>query len=131
MNFEMIDLLDKAIDTDSEPDLAMLIAEGVLSSDGEIVKNKLNFMAGAYADDLLNAIKGADMNSREVIGHIETLCQNNQYMGVFYFLLCLFIAVEMQPPYLFMILPCHEDAMHFYVSELIADLKDCSTDEDE
>lgn len=130
MNYEMIDLLDKAIDTDTEPDLAMLQTEGVLTPDGKIVKNKLNLMTGAYANDLLNAIDAVDMNPQEVIGHIEDLYQNNQYMGVFYFLLYLFTAVEMKPPYLFMILPRREDALRFYIGELIADMKDCYTDED-
>lgn len=131
MNFEMIDLLDKVIDTDTEPDLAMLQAEGVLNPDGEIVKNKLNLMTGAYADDLLNAIEEVDMNPQEVIGYIEALYQNNQYMGVFYFLLYLFTAVEMKPPYLFMILPRRDDALRFYVGELISDMKDCFLENDE
>lgn len=131
MNFEMIDLLDKAIDTDTEQDMAMLHSEGVLSSGGEIVENKLNLMTGAYAADLMNAIKEVDMNPQEVIGYFEILCQNNQYMGVFYFLLYLFAAVEMQLPYLFMILSRREDALRFYIGELIVDLKDCSTDVDE
>lgn len=128
MNFEMIDLLDKAIDTNVEPDLAMLHAEGVFSVDGEIVKNKLNLMTGAYASELIDSIEEADMNPQEVIGHIETLYQQNQLMAVFYFLLYLFTAVSMEPPYLFMILIRREDALQFYIVELIADMKECLTD---
>jgi hypothetical protein len=131
MNFDMIDLLDKIIAPDVQPDLAILRTEGVLTSDSKVVKNKLNLMTGAYADDLLNAIEEAEMDPLEVIEHLETLCQDNQYMGVFYFLLYLFTAMEMQPPYLYKILPRREDVLQFYISELIADLKDCFSDRDE
>jgi hypothetical protein len=49
MNFQMLDLLDKAIDRATEYDEAILIKEEVLTSKNRIVRNKLNLMFGAYA----------------------------------------------------------------------------------
>jgi hypothetical protein len=86
MNIQMLDLLDKAIDQDSEYDKALPIKEGVLTSENRIVKNKLNLMSGAYASSLLDAIVETDMNPQEVIEYIESLHQQNQNMGIYYFL---------------------------------------------
>lgn len=131
MNFQMLDLLDKAIDQDSEYDKAILIKEGVLISENRIVKNKLNLMSGAYASSLLDAIVEADMNPQEVIEYVESLHQQNQYMGVYYFLLYLFVALEMDIPYLYMQLPRNPEALQYYFGELIADIKDCALDQEE
>jgi len=131
MNFQMLDLLDKAIDQDTEYDQAMLTKEGVLTSENQIDKNKLNLMSGAYASNLLDAIVEADMNPQEVIEYIGNLYQQNQYMGVYYFLLYLFAALEMDIPYLYMQLPRHPEALQYYIGELIADIKDCALDQEE
>ncbi|MHB1315316.1 MAG: hypothetical protein ACYCX2_07520 [Christensenellales bacterium] len=131
MNFQMLDLLDKAIDQDSEYDKAILIKEGVLTSENRIVKNKLNLMSGAYASSLLDAIVEADMNPQEVIEYAEGLHQQNQYMGVYYFLLYLFAALEMDIPYLYLQLPRSPEALQYYIGELIADIKDCALDQEE
>lgn len=131
MNFEMIDLLDKAIDKDIEYDKILLRNEGVLTGNGEIVKNKLNLMTGAYATNLLDAIEEADMSVQEIIEHVERLYQGNQLTGVFYFLLYLITALGIELPYLYMQLPSHEAALRFYIGELIADMKDCFMDKNE
>jgi hypothetical protein len=116
INYEMIDLLEKTIDTNIEADLAMLKAKGFLSSDGQIEKNKLNLMTGAYVVDLMDTIIEADLNAQEVIVHIETLYIGNQFMAIFYFLLYLFAALDMQFPYLFIVFPRQVDALDFYIS---------------
>lgn len=131
MNFQMLDLLDKAIDQDTEYDQAMLTKEGVLTPEKQIVKNKLNLMSGAYASNLLDAIVEADMNPQEVIEYIESLHQQTQYMGIYYFLLYLFAALEMDVPYLYMQLPRDLEALQYYIGELIADIKDCAFDQEE
>ena len=87
MNFQMIDLLDKAIDQDLEIDKEILTKEGVLTTENQIVLNKLNLMSGAYASKLMDAIVEADMNPHEVLDYIESLQQQNQYIGIYYFLL--------------------------------------------
>ncbi|HNZ62989.1 MAG TPA: hypothetical protein PKH23_01480 [Bacillota bacterium] len=66
--------------------------EGVLTSENRIVKNKLNLMSGAYTS-MLDTIVEADMDPQEVIEHIESLYQQNQHMGIYYFLLYLFAAL--------------------------------------
>lgn len=131
MNFQMIDLLEKAIDKDLENDKVILTKEGVLTSENQIVLNKLNLMSGAYASNLMDAIVEADMNSQEVLAYIEGLHQQNQYMGIYYFLLYLFAALEMDVPYLFMQLPSHTEVLRLYIGELIADMKECTLDQEE
>jgi hypothetical protein len=131
MNFQMLDFLDKIIAQDFEDDNALLIKEGVLTSDGQMVLNKINLMTGAYASNLADGILEADMDLQEVVTHMESLQEQNQYMGIYYFLLYLFAALELDIPYLFMQLPSHTQVMQYYINELIADLKDCSTDQDD
>lgn len=48
MNFQMLDLLDKVVAQDFVGDHALLTKEGVLSSNGHMVLNKINLMTGAY-----------------------------------------------------------------------------------
>lgn len=131
MNFQMIDLLEKAIDKDFENDKAILTKEGVLTSENWVVLNKLNLMSGAYTSDLVKAIVEADMNPKEVLAYIESLHQQNQYMGIYYFLLYLFAALEMEIPYLFMQLPNNTEVLWLYIGELIADMKDCVLEQEE
>lgn len=131
MNFQMLDFLDKIIAQDFEDDNALLIKEGVLTSDGQMVLNKINLMTGAYASNLADGILEADMDLQEVVTHMESLQEQNQYMGIYYFLLYLFAALELDIPYLFMQLPSHMQVMQYYIHELIADLKDCSMDQDD
>lgn len=119
MNFQMLGL-DKAIDQDSEYDKAMLIKEGVLTSENRIVKNELNLTSGAYASSLLDAILEADMNPQVVIEYIESLHQQNQHMGIYHFLLYLFAALEMDAPYLFMQLPHNPAIIREYHKILMA-----------
>jgi YesN/AraC family two-component response regulator len=71
MIYQIVDLLDKAIAKDTEKDITLLIKEGLLTSEGQIVQNKINLMTGAYASDLLDCIMEADMNVQEVIEYIE------------------------------------------------------------
>jgi len=131
MNFQMIDLLEKAIDKDFENDKAILTKEGVLTSENRVVLNKLNLMSGAYTSSLVEAIIEADMNPQEVLAYIESLHQQNQYMGIYYFLLYLFAALEMEIPYLFMQLPNNKEVLWLYIGELIADMKDCVLEQEE
>lgn len=128
MNFQMLDLLDKAIAQDTDDDLALLTKEGVVTPDGQIVRNKLNLMSGAYTSDLLDNVVEANMNTTEVIEYIEGMQQQNQYMGIYFFLLSLFSALEMDVPYLFIQLPSKSEVLRLYILELIADLKDYCMD---
>ena len=128
MNYQTLDYLDKAISQDFESDNTLLIEEGVLSTDGDIVLNKINLMTGAYASNLADRIIEADINLQEVITYLEQLQKQNQYMGIYYFLFHLFAALQMDLPYLFIQLPSHTQVLQYYIHELIADLKDCSTD---
>jgi hypothetical protein len=128
MKYQMIDLLDKVIAEDFEEDNALLTKEGVLSSGGEMVLNKINLMTGAYASDLADGVLEADMDLQEVVNYLERLQEQKQYMGIYYFLLNIFGALEMDIPYLFMQLPGHTQVLQYYIHELIADFKDCSMD---
>jgi hypothetical protein len=128
MNYQMVDYLDKIVEQDIEGDIALLIKEGVLSPDGQVVFNKINLMTGAYASNLADGILEADMDLQEVVAHSERLQEQNQYMGIYYFLLYLFTALEMDIPYLFMQLPSNIKVLENYFLELITDLKDCTMD---
>ena len=64
------------------------------------------------------------------MAYIENLHQQNQYMGIYYFLLYLFAALEMDVLYLFMQLLNYTDILRLYIGELIADMKDCISDID-
>jgi hypothetical protein len=111
MNYQMIDLLDKAVDQNLEDDKETLMREGVLTFNDRIVINKLNLMSGAYSSKLIDYIKG--------------LYQQNQYMGIYYFLLNLITALEMDIPYLYMQLPSNIKVLQLYIGEVIADMKEC------
>ena len=129
MNFQMLDFLDKIVAQDFKGDSALLTKEGVLTSIGQMVLNKINLMTGTYASNLADGILEADMDLKEVVTHMESLQEQNQYMSIYYFLLYLFAALEMDIPYLFMQLPSHTQVLQYYMNELIADLKDCSMDQ--
>ncbi len=131
MNFQIIDLLDKLVSKDSEYDLSILMKEGVLSTEGQIVLNKLNLMTGAFASELLDNIADADINIQEVMEHLGHLMKRNEYTGCYYFLLTLFIAVDMDVPYLFIQLHSHLEVMRQYINELVDDIKDYSLDMDQ
>lgn len=88
-------------------------------------------MSGAYASKLMDAFVEADMNPQEVLAYVESLQQQNQYMGIYYFLLYLFSALEMEIPYLFMQLPSNMEVLQLYIGELIADMKDCILEQEE
>lgn len=124
MNYQMVDYLDKITAQDFESDTALLTKEGVLSPDGQIVLNKINLMTGAYVSNLADRI----LDLQEVVTRLERLQDQNQYMGIYYFLLYLFAALVMDIPYLFMQLPSHIKVLKYYVLELITDLKDCNMD---
>ena len=121
----MIDLLDKAIDQNIEDDKETLTKEGVLTFNDRIVINKLNLMSGAYASMLIDNIIEADMDPQKVLNYIESLYQQNQYMGIYYFLLHLITALEMDIPYLYMQLSSHTKVLQLYICEMIADMKEC------
>jgi hypothetical protein len=106
-----------------------LTKEGVLASNGQMVLNKINLMTGTYASNLADGILEADMDLQEVITHMESLQEQNQYMGIYFFLLYLFAALEMDILYLFMQLPSHTQVLQYYIHELISDLKECSMDQ--
>ena len=129
MNFQMLDFLDKIVAQDFEGDSTLLTKEGVLTSNGQMVLNKINLMTGVYASNLADGILEADMDLQEVVTHMESLQEQNQYMGIYYFLLYLFAALEMDIPYLFMQLPSHTQVLQYYIHELISDLKDCGMDQ--
>ena len=129
MNFQMLDFLDKIVAQDFEGDSALLTSEGVLTSNGQMVLNKINLMTGTYASSLADRILEEDMDLQEVVAHMESLQEQNQYIGNYYFLLYLFAALEMDIPYLFMQLPSHTQVLQYYIHELISDLKDCSMDQ--
>lgn len=130
MNYQMLDYLDKIAAQDFEGDNTLLTKEGVLSSNGQMVLNKINLMTGAYASNFADGILEADMDLHEVVTYLERLQEQNQYMGIYYFLLYLFAALEMDLPYLFMQLTSHMQVLQYHMNELITDLKDCSTDKD-
>lgn len=67
MKYQMIDLLDKVVAEDFEGDNTLLTKEGVLSSNGGLVLNKINLMTGAYVSDLADGILEADMDLQEVV----------------------------------------------------------------
>jgi hypothetical protein len=125
MNYQIIDLLDKAIDQNLEDDKAILTKEGVLTFNNQISINKLNLMSGEYTSKLIDNIIEADMNSQEVLEYIESLLQQNQYMGIYYFLLNLITALEMDIPYLYMQLPSNLNVLQLYIIEMISDMKEC------
>jgi len=128
MNYQMLDYLDKVVTQDFESDNTLLIKEGVLSTDGDIVLNKINLMTGAYASNLAYRILEADMDLQEAITYLEQLQKQDQYIGIYYFLLHLFAALQMDLPYLFMQIPSNTQVLQYFIHELIADLKDCSID---
>ncbi len=128
MNYQMLDYLDKVVAQDFESDNTLLIKEGVMSTDGDIVLNKINLITGAYASNLADRILEADIDLQEAITYLEQLQEQNQYMGIYYFLFHLFAALQMDLPYLFIQLPSHTKVLQRYINELIADLKDCSMD---
>jgi hypothetical protein len=124
MNYKMIDLLDKVVDPDKELDNELLIKEGVISSDGKIELTKINLMTGAFTFAMMDLIEEVDMDQVELLNYIENLYNKNQYMGIYYFLLYLFEALEMEVPYLFMQLPSNTQVLKYYINEFIADMKD-------
>lgn len=73
MKYQMIDYLDKVISRDFEGDIPLLKKEGVLSSSGQIVLNKINLMTGACASKLVDLIQEADLDLQEVITYMEVL----------------------------------------------------------
>ncbi len=103
----MIDYLNKMIAHDFKRDISPLEKEEELSSSGQIILNKLSLMTGAYASNLVDLIQEADTDLQKVITYIENLLEQNQYFGIFYFLLYLFEALETDISYLFMQLPNH------------------------
>jgi|SRR5665647_1044543 len=125
MNYQMIDLLDKAVNQNHEDDKETLMKEGVLTFNDQIVINKLNLMSGAYSSKLIDNIIEADMDSQKVLDYIKGLYQQNQYMGIYYFLLNLITALEMDIPYLYMQLPSNIKVLQLYIGEVIADMKEC------
>ena len=131
MNIQMLDLLDKIVAQDFEGNSALLTKEGVLTSNSQMVLNKINLMTGTYASNLADGILEADMDLQEVVTHMESLQEQNQYIGIYFFLMYLFAALEMDIPYLFMQLPSHTQVLQYYIQELISDLKDFSTDQDD
>ena len=125
MNYQMIDLLDKAVNQNHEDDKETLMKEGVLTFNDQIVINKLNLMSGAYSSKLIDNIIEADMDSQKVLDYIESLYQQNQHIGIYYFLLNLIMALEMDVPYLYMQLPSNIKVLQLYIGEVIADMKEC------
>lgn len=54
------------------------------------------------------------MDLQEVATYLDRLQEQNQYMGIYYFLLYLFAALGMDIPYLFMQLPSHTKVLQYY-----------------
>jgi hypothetical protein len=128
MDYELLDLLDKVIDDDLEADKELLIKDGVLTVDGQIVRTKINLMTGAFVSTLVDAIIEADMNPQRVLVYLNELRQQYQHIGIYYFLLCLFRALEVEIPYLFILMPRHIEALKNYIDEVLEDMKDCLSD---
>jgi hypothetical protein len=128
MNYEMLDLLDKAIEKCGVDDIELLKTEGIIV-DNQINVNKVNLMVGAYASDLVDCMMNAEMNPFEAISHLENLFEENQFMGMYYFILSLINALGLETPYLYMQLPADKSLLKIYMRELTKDLTDCATDE--
>lgn len=73
MNYEMLDLLDKAIEKCGVDDIELLKTEGIFV-DNQINVNKVNLMVGAYASDLVDCMINAEMNpfSNKFWMHMKT-----------------------------------------------------------
>ncbi len=131
MDYELLDLLDKSIDDDIDADLGLLRTEGVLTANGQISRDKINLMSGTFVSPLVDAIVDADMNPQRVMDYLDELRQQKQHMGIYYFLLCLFRALGLEVPHLFMVMPKHIDALRYYIDEVSEDFKECLNDLEE
>ena len=68
------------------------------------------------------------MKVQDVMEHIEALYKRNEVMGIYYFLLALVEALDMEVPYLFMQLSGFPDVLQRYTYEFMADMRDYSLD---
>lgn len=66
MYFQMLDFLDKIVAQDFEGDSTPLTKDGVLTSNGQMVLNKINLMTGTYASNLADGILEADMDLQDM-----------------------------------------------------------------
>ena len=129
MDWEKIELLQKAIEPERPHDVEMLAANGLCAPNGEANDLLVSMLAGEYVGKLVDTLLSEDVETEPLFLCMKAMLQDEDYMGIYFFLLYLFDAVEMEPPRLFLQLPANKSALNLYLREVVADFEDSREDQ--
>lgn len=129
MDWEKIELLQKAIEQERPHDIEMLAASGLCAPNGEVNDLLVSMLAGEYVGKLVDTLISEDVETEPLLLSLKAMLQDEDYMGIYFFLLYLFSAVEMEPPRLFLQLPANKPALNLYLREVVADFEDSREDQ--
>lgn len=129
MDWEKIELLQKAIEPERPHDFEMLEANGLCTQSGEINDMIISMLAGEYVSKLVDTLISEDVETKPLLLCMTVMLQDEDYMGIYFFLLYLFSAVEMEHPRLFLQLPANKLALNIYLHEVVADFEDSLQDQ--
>jgi hypothetical protein len=107
----------------------MLAASGLCAPNGEVNDLLVSMLAGEYVGKLVDTLISEDVETEPLLLSLKAMLQDEDYMGIYFFLLYLFSAVEMEPPRLFLQLPANKSALNLYLREVVADFEDSREDQ--
>lgn len=128
MDWEKIELLQKAVEPKRPHDTQLLEATGVCTPKGEVNDLLICMLAGEYVGKLVDRFISEDVETEPLLICMRAMLQDEDYMGIYFFLLYLFSAVEMEPPRLFLQLPANKPALSLYLHEVVTDFEDSLED---
>lgn len=129
MDWEKIELLQKAIEPERPHDVEKLAKSGLCIPNGEINDLLVSMLAGEYVGKLVDTLISEDVETEPLLLCMKAMLKDEDYMGIYFLLLYLFSAVEMEPPRLFLQLPANKPALNLYLHEVVADFEDSWEDQ--
>ena len=128
MDWEKIELLQKAIEPERPHDTAALLQANLCDADGEPNDFAINMLTGQTVSGIVDAMLEEEVEVTPILSSLKDMIDKEDYMGVYFMLLYLFSALEMAPPKLYLQLSANTSVMRRYLREFYADLVDCATD---
>ena len=131
MNLQMIDHLEKILSVDEslERDKLWLRQAGLTDESGTANDGIINLLVGRFSTPLADTMTNAGIPITEVTNYFQTLLESERINEAYLLTLFLFESLDFPIPKYFMLLPACPAVLKCYLTELLADLLDISTDQ--
>lgn len=131
MDLQMIDHLEKILSADEslDRDKLWLYQAGLIDESGTANDGIINLLVGRFSTPLADTMTNAGIPITEVTDYFQMLLESERINEIYLLTLFLFESLDFPTPKYFMLLPAYPAVLKCYLTELLADLLDISTDQ--